>query len=263
MPTTRQPAVAGSFYPASKTELDLIVSNLLQQVDIDADSYNPRAIIAPHAGYIYSGGVAAAAYSTIANHNFKRVLLLGPSHRVPFYGMALSRASHFTTPLGTIPVDTETVNKLCSNQSFDFNDSAHMHEHSLETQLPFLQKIAKNDFTIIPILVSETDYISTASALAEIIDDKDTITVISSDLSHFHTYEDATELDNRTNEKITSLKDNPICGKEACGCHPINVILEAARQRGWKVTKLEIKNSGDTFGSRDSVVGYGAYCFEE
>ncbi len=263
MPTTRQPAVAGSFYPASKTELDLLVSDLMQHVDIDAASYTPKAIIAPHAGYIYSGGVAATAYSTIARLNFTRVLLLGPTHRVPFYGLALSRASHFTTPLGTVPVDTVTVNKLCSNPGIDFNDAAHMHEHSLETQLPFLQKIARHDFTIIPILVSDNDYVSTASALSEIIDDENTITVVSSDLSHFHTYDDATELDSRTNDKITNLTEAPICGKEACGCHPINIILEAARQRGWRVSRLEQKNSGDTFGSHDSVVGYGAYCFEE
>ncbi len=263
MPTTREPAVAGSFYPASKTELDLLVTNLLQQVDIDSDSYNPKAIIAPHAGYIYSGGVAAAAYSTIAKLNFNRVLLLGPTHRVPFYGLALSTASSFSTPLGNIPVDTITTNKLASIPDFNFNDAAHMHEHSLETQLPFLQKIARKDFTIIPILVSDTDYLSSANALADIIDNENILTIVSSDLSHFHSYEDAKELDNITNEKITGLTNNPICGNEACGCHAINIILEVARQRGWKVSGLEQKNSGDTFGSRDSVVGYGAYCFEK
>ena len=262
MPTTREPAVAGSFYPASETELDLLVSNLLHQTDIDTNIHHPRAIVAPHAGYIYSGAVAASAYSTIKDANFSRILLLGPTHRVPFSGLALSRANFFKTPLGNVSVDTIAVNKLHSNPEFDFNDAAHMHEHSLETQLPFLQKIANKDFTIIPILISDTNYVGAANALAEIIDDNDTITVVSSDLSHFHTYNDAIELDLRTNDKILALEDLPLCGKEACGCHAINIILEVARQRSWKVSRLDMKNSGDTFGSKDSVVGYGAYCFE-
>lgn len=262
MPTTREPAVAGSFYPATEKELDLLVSSLLQQADEDTGSFSPKAIIAPHAGYIYSGSVAASAYSTLKNINFNRVLLLGPTHRVPFYGMALSRATIFRTPLGSIPVDTIAVNKLHSCHDCEFNDAAHMQEHSLETQLPFLQKIAKNDFSIIPVLVSDIDYATAANLLSEIIDDEKTITVISSDLSHFHTYDEAKELDVITSGKILALNDNPICGKEACGCHSINVILEVARQRNWTVSRLEEKNSGDTFGSRDSVVGYGAYCFE-
>lgn len=262
MSTIRDAAVAGTFYPSSKIELELLVQNLLQRANPIVKSLRPQAIISPHAGYIYSGEVAASAYSTIKNIDFSRILLLGPTHRVPFNGMALSRADFFHTPLGNIPLDKQAINKLCSQPDFEFNDVAHMHEHSLETQLPFLQSITNKEFTIIPILVSDTDYASAAMALSSIIDDKNTITVVSSDLSHFHHYDEAVEIDSSTSAKITSLIDIPIIGKEACGCHAINVLLEVARQRNWTAKKVQTSNSGDSSGSKDSVVGYGAYTFE-
>lgn len=262
MSTTREPAVSGTFYPSSKLELELLVQKLLQRANSNIKSLHPRAIISPHAGYIYSGEVAASVYSIIKNIDFSRVLLLGPTHRVPFDGMALSHADFFNTPLGNIPLDKQTINQLCSQSDFTFNDAAHMHEHSLETQLPFLQSIANREFTIIPILVSDTDYARAANVLSSIIDDKNTITVVSSDLSHFHHYDEAVEIDSCTSQKITSLDEPPIVGKEACGCHAINVLLEAARQRNWTAKKVQTKNSGDSAGAKDSVVGYGAYTFE-
>lgn len=262
MPTIRVPAVSGSFYPSSKLELELLIKKLLQRANPDINSLHPRAIISPHAGYIYSGEAAASVYSMISNTPFSRVLLLGPTHRVAFNGMALSHADFFNTPLGDIPLDKQTINKLCSMPDFTFNDAAHQHEHSLETQLPFLQSITNKEFSIIPILISDTDYANTANALSNIIDDKNTITVVSSDLSHFHNYDEAVQIDDCTSNKITSLDKSAIVGKEACGCHAINVLLEAARQRNWTAKKIHTNNSGDSSGTKDSVVGYGAYTFE-
>ncbi len=262
MPTIRVPAVSGSFYPSSKLELELLIKKLLQRSNPEIHSLHPKAIISPHAGYIYSGEVAASVYSMISDTPFSRVLLLGPTHRVAFNGMALSHADFFNTPLGNIPLDKQTINQLCSIPGFAFNDAAHMHEHSLETQLPFLQSITNKEFSIIPILISDTNYVSTANALSTIIDDTNTITVVSSDLSHFHNYDEAVEIDDCTSNKITSLNKSAIVGEEACGCHAINVLLEIARQRNWTAKKIQTNNSGDTSGTKDSVVGYGAYTFE-
>ncbi len=262
MPIIRVPAVSGSFYPSSKLELELLIKKLLQRTNKDTNPPHPKAIIAPHAGYIYSGEVAASVYSILNDIPFSRVLLLGPTHRVGFNGMALSHADFFNTPLGNIPLDKQTINQLCSIPDFNFNDAAHLHEHSLETQLPFLQSITDKEFSIIPILISDTDYVNAANTLSRIIDDKNTITIVSSDLSHFHSYDEAVEIDNCTSEKILSLNKSAIAGKEACGCHAINVLLEVARQRNWTAKKIQINNSGDTSGTKDSVVGYGAYTFE-
>lgn len=260
----RQPAVAGMFYPADHAELQRIVDDYLQAAgqSLDTDSPVPHAIIAPHAGYIYSGPVAASAYARLrpARERFTRVLLLGPSHRVAFHGLATSSASHFLTPLGTIPLDRTTITQLETLPQVKRLDQAHALEHSLEVHLPFLQRVLK-EFVLIPLVVGDADP-HEVNAVIEQVWDEHTLIVISSDLSHYHDYATAQRLDAATSKAIENLQPERIGYNDACGRNPVNGLLDFARQHGLHATTIDLRNSGDTAGPRDQVVGYGAWLIQ-
>jgi len=261
MSQTRKAAVSGLFYPDDPATLKMMIEDLLGTVKPLPNKF--RAIITPHAGYIYSGETAAHAYKPIESlkNQIKRIILFGPAHRVPFSGIAASSADFFETPLGSIPLDTCAINKLHERSLIQLLDSAHEQEHSLEVQLPFLQTVL-NDFTLVPLVVGDTQ----ASKVTEIIDyfwhDTSTFFLISSDLSHFHDYQLANTIDRQTANAIMAMKPNKIDYDHACGRTPVNGLLNFARTHHLKPTLLDLRNSGDTAGDHQRVVGYGAFGFE-
>lgn len=259
--SVRQAAVAGMFYPAEAGVLHREVQGYLQQAVAGASC--PKAIVVPHAGYIYSGPVAATAYASLASRRgqVQRVVLLGPSHRVPLQGMAVSSADFFATPLGDIPVDREAVRHLLTLPQVRTLDQAHELEHSLEVQLPFLQETL-GDFHLVPIVVGDCPADEVAEVLELLWGGVETLLVISSDLSHYQDYDTARRQDRATSEAIEALAPQRIHYEDACGRNPVNGLLLAARRRGLKAHTLDLRNSGDTAGPRDRVVGYGAYAFE-
>ncbi|MCW9025008.1 MAG: AmmeMemoRadiSam system protein B [Gammaproteobacteria bacterium] len=260
----RQPAVAGTFYPADAQELNQQIDDFLSQAakHRSTKEITPKAIIVPHAGYIYSGPVAASAYCTqIPSHaRINRVVLLGPSHRVPFTGLATSSATHYITPLGPIPLDRASLDRLNDFPQVNENDMAHLYEHSLEVQLPFLQKVL-DDFVLVPLVVGDADSQSVAEVLEQLWGDEHTLIVISSDLSHYHDYSTAKEMDQATSHAIETLNPSAIQYGDACGRNPINGLLLLAKQKNMQIETVDLRNSGDTAGPRDQVVGYGAYLF--
>ena len=260
----RQPAVAGTFYPADPQALSSEVDDYLAQAAtrIKLRAQIPKALIVPHAGYIYSAPVAASAYLSqqAARELITRVVLLGPSHRVPFTGLAVCSASHYVTPLGLIPLDQAIIESLTPLPQVTRNDTAHLYEHSLEVQLPFLQQIL-DQFTLVPLVVGEADAESVAQVLEQVWGDEHTLIVISSDLSHYHDYDTARELDQATTQAIETLDPAAIQYENACGRNPVNGLLLLAKEKNMQVETVDLRNSGDTAGPRDQVVGYGAYLF--
>ncbi len=258
----RQPAVAGMFYPADPAELQAEIDTYLQQAADFAQGEPPRAIIAPHAGYVYSGPVAASAYASLipARERIKRVILLGPSHRVGFRGLATSSADYFQTPLGLIPLDRDIIEQLEQFPQVQRLDQAHAEEHSLEVQLPFLQTVL-DEFTLVPLVVGDASSSDVSQVLEALSELPDTLFVISSDLSHYHDYETARRLDSATSKAIEALEPERIQYEDACGRNPVNGLLDFARHHHWHADTLDLRNSGDTAGPADRVVGYGAYVF--
>ncbi len=254
----RKPAVAGYFYPANPNELRQMVNQFLS--DAQTINHIPKAIIAPHAGYIYSGPVAASAYASLnpIRHKIKRVILLGPAHRVYIRGLALSSATSFATPLGEIEIDQDAVNLISELPQVSLSDAAHSEEHSLEVHLPFLQILFK-DFLLVPLVVVETSPQEVAEVLELLWGDEETLIVISSDLSHYHDYDTANKIDRMTTKAIENLQLEKIGSHQACGCMPLRGMLLIAREKNLQVETLDLRNSGDTAGSQDRVVGYGAY----
>ncbi len=259
MTVVRESAVAGQFYPEDPGELRALVDKLLAEA-VTQPGAPPRAFVVPHAGYAYSGAVAAAAYARLASHRdtYKRVVLLGPCHRVPVAGMALSGARAFRTPLGDVPVDTAAVAALEAKGVAVFEPS-HQYEHSLEVHLPFLQTVL-GDFSIVPVVVGEATAREVANLIESLWAAPETLIVVSSDLSHYLDYAAARARDETTCRRIEQL-DNRIDHNDACGATPLRGLLLAAKRRGMSVKTLELCNSGDTGGDRDFVVGYGAWMF--
>lgn len=260
--TVRPAAVAGFFYPQDSAELQHTINQLLAQVVADSTIPQPKALIAPHAGYIYSGLTAAIAYSSLLPHRdrISRVVLLGPAHRVYLKGLALSSASHFSTPLGLIEIDQAAVATIKSMPQVISSDQAHQKEHSLEVHLPFLQCLL-DEFTLIPLVVGDVGPEEVAAVLELLWGGDETVIIISSDLSHYHEYAAAREIDAVTTHAIEHLQLEIIGHHQACGCMPVKGLLHIARQKHLQVKTLDVRNSGDTAGSRDRVVGYGAYAF--
>jgi len=222
----------------------------------------PKALIAPHAGFVYSGPVAGAAYAQLetVKKRVSRVVLLGPSHRVAFRGVALSGADAFRTPLGLIPVDADNRDRVMDLEQVSVLEAAHTEEHSLEVQLPFLQQIL-GVFRFLPLVVGDAPPAAVHEVLDRVWGGDETLIVISSDLSHYHDYDSAVRLDRETTHAIESIRVG-LRPDQACGCRAVNGLLHAAADHSMRVTTLSLKNSGDTAGSRDRVVGYGAYAFE-
>ena len=257
MSTVRQPAVAGLFYPADPHQLSRTVDELLDGAP--DPSTQPRALIAPHAGYIYSGPIAASAYCQLRSqrHSVRRVLLLGPSHRVGFAGMALSSAEHYATPIGDIALDAGAGRDLLALPQVGVLDEAHAQEHSIEVHLPFLLSVL-DPFLLIPVVVGDAPAGDVARVIEHFDDDEETLVVVSSDLSHFLDYDSANDVDRETTRAIEGLAQN-LRPQQACGCRAINGLMKVAEDRDLHVTTLDVRNSGDTAGDRARVVGYGAY----
>jgi AmmeMemoRadiSam system protein B len=250
----RQPAMAGTFYPADAAELRMQLAALLR--DNSKQAAIPQAIIAPHAGYRYSGPVAAAGYSLLQGARFERVILLGPSHRVPLSGLALPAVYAFSTPLGEITLDAAACKKLQRLPQVQTLNAAHTLEHSLEVQLPFLQTVLA-EFELVPLVVGDADAQQVAEVIEQVWDTR-SLLVISSDLSHYLNYAQAKAADAITNAAILH-GESTLTPEQACGCYAINGLLLAAQRRKLHTSLIDIRNSGDTAGSKDRVVGYAVY----
>lgn len=261
MNTIRQPAVAGAFYPADQQQLHTMLDGMLDTAQPQGPL--PKAIIVPHAGYVYSGPIAASVYARIRQGRdvIRRVVLVGPSHRVGFRGLAVSSAKGFATPFGIIPVDQYASKALLALPFVVELDPAHAYEHSLEVQLPFLQEVL-GQFSLVPVVVGDASAEEVSAVLEELWGDEETLIVISSDLSHYQDYATARKMDKATSLAIERLRPQDIGFEYACGRLPISGLLIAAKRRGMKVETVDLRNSGDMVGSRDQVVGYGAYVFE-
>lgn len=270
----RPAAVAGKFYPAAAGTLRKHIRHYMDEVDpAIASAVSPggprvRAIIAPHAGYQFSAPIAASAYTFLKplRKRIDRVVLIGPSHRVEFEGLACSSAEAFDTPLGSVPVDTVATRKLSKLQGVHINDAAHAPEHGLEVHLPLLvQTIGRTDepvhvgFQIVPLLFGEIDDRLVAEVLDPYFDDEKTLVVISSDLSHYLDYETAASTDRQTADAILAGRTDEITPQRACGHTCVRALLRCAEARRLNISEIDLRNSGDTAGPRDSVVGYGAF----
>lgn len=257
----RLPAVAGAFYPADPKQLHAMLHQYLS--DAEADAKVPKAIIAPHAGYIYSGPVAASAYARLkqARREISRVVLIGPSHWAAFRGLAVSSAESFLTPLGNILVDQDAVQAILKLPFVDYLEEAHVHEHSLEVHLPFLQEML-NDFKIVPIVAGDATPEQVGKVIETLWGGPETLIVISSDLSHYHDYATARQLDQATSKQIENLQYDELAYESACGKVPVSGLLKVARDKSLTIKTIDLRNSGDTAGDKSRVVGYGAYVLE-
>lgn len=261
MPSVRQPAVAGMFYPADANELRHEVLTFLGAAQSGGVA-PPKAIVAPHAGYVYSGPIAGTAYAQLAMHaeSISRVLMLGPSHRIPFAGLAYSAAETFLTPLGPVAVDRSALEAVADLPQVRQFEAPFEGEHCLEVQLPFLQSTLE-EFRIVPFLVGDADTEEVAQVIERLWGGDETLIVISSDLSHYLDYDSAKAIDTETSRAIEALHPEAITHTQACGRNPLNGLLREAGRHGLRARILDLRNSGDTAGPRDRVVGYGAYAF--
>lgn len=269
MLTVRQPAVADRFYPGDAHELTQLLDNFLAGAAQRSAPHvppvrisPPKALIVPHAGYLYSGAIAATAYATLipARNAIARAVVLGPSHRVPLRGLAASRADCFATPLGAVFLDRAAIAQALALPQVQLMDEAHALEHSLEVQLPFLQRVLAR-FALVPLAVGDASPEAVAEVLELLWGGSETLIVISSDLSHYQDYATARRLDAATSAAIEALRPDDISDEQACGCNPINGLLTVAKRHGLRARTLDLRNSGDTAGTRERVVGYGAYVF--
>ena len=258
----REAAVAGSFYPAEPGALRAAVLRLLDQVP-EAEGPAPEALVVPHAGYVYSGPVAATAYARLRPHRerYRRVVLLGPAHCVAFEGLALSAAGAFHTPLGEVPVDSAAAAALGHPAVCSF-EAAHAPEHSLEVQLPFLQCVL-DAFTLVPLVVGQAAPATVAQVIERLWHCPETLVVVSTDLSHYLAYDAARRRDSGTCRAVETLDERRIGHSDACGATPLRGLLVAARRRGLRAVTLDLRNSGDTAAGRGQVVGYGAWMLVE
>ncbi len=260
MTSVRYPAVAGMFYPDDPVELDEMIRTYLTATDVGGPV--PKAIIAPHAGYVYSGPVAASVYRLLmpARDTIKRVILLGPAHRIPFRGLAVPSVDFFVTPLGTVAMDKQAIETIVELPSVGISDTPHEPEHSLEVHLPFLQEVLE-EFRVVPIVVGDASAEEVADVMERLWGGPETLIVISSDLSHYHDYTTAQRMDAATSQAIEALTPEALSFESACGRIPVAGLLIAARHHGLKAKTVDLRNSGDTAGPKDQVVGYGAYAF--
>ena len=262
--TVRQPAVAGAFYPSEKEELEKMIKEFLESAEEAHIEGTLRALVEPHAGYIYSGPVAAYGYKLLASGRNKigKVIILGPSHYAAFFGACEAGFDFWETPLGRVKAGSVLEKmKGRGRELIGVLPQAHGPEHCLEVQLPFLQTVMKNDFIAYPLLCGELNPAELANALADQIDDK-TLIIASSDLSHYLPYETARGRDRIANETVPALDIKRFeQSGDACGKIPILVLMHMAKKKGWKGKLLDYRNSGDTAGPKNQVVGYGCYAF--
>src|SRR5258706_2127928 len=260
MASIRPAAVAGMFYPGNAATLAAEVDELLGGADELAPRLGfPKALIVPHAGYIYSGAVAAHAYDAIrpARGIVKRVVLLGPVHRVAVRGLALPSVDAFSTPLGTIRLDREALRALQDLPQVVASDAAHALEHPLEVQLPFLQKTL-GEFALVPLAVGTASVAEVAQVIERLWGGPETLIVISTDLSHYHRYDEARAIDGATIAKVAAYATN-LSHEEACGATPLNGLLSVSKSKNLSLKLFAACNSGDTAGGKDQVVGYSSF----
>ncbi|HKX42298.1 MAG TPA: AmmeMemoRadiSam system protein B [Burkholderiaceae bacterium] len=268
MPAVREAVVDGLFYPAAPRALRASIVDYLVGAATAGDTAErgpPKLLIAPHAGYEYCGAIAAQAYALLggrAARAISRVVMLGPTHRVALDGLAAPRAQAFETPLGQVALDGAALASLADLPQVSRNDRAHEREHSLEVQLPFLQTLLGDRFTIVPLVVGSAGAEAVAQVLERLWGGDETLIVISSDFSHYLPYEQAQAVDRATAQRILALAAD-VSPHEACGASAINGAALASRRHGLVPRLLDLRNSGDTAGDRDRVVGYGAFVFEE
>ena len=263
--TVRPPLVAGLFYPSARNELRRELRALLDRAQLPEQRPSCdvlKALIVPHAGYVYSGSIAASAYRLIeppkgVASQIRRVVLLGPSHRTPLRGLAIPTTRAFATPLGEVLIDRAALDAIAGMAPLTVDDRAHSFEHSLEVQIPFLQ-ILLGSFSLAPIAVGACAPQLVSQVLDRLWGGPETLIVVSSDLSHFHAYEQASQIDRATSIKIQRC-ESTLVPDEACGCYAVNGLLLNVRKRGLAVQLLDLRNSGDTAGDRDRVVGYGSF----
>jgi AmmeMemoRadiSam system protein B len=263
MEAVRRPAVAGHFYPSDTRELTAAVDTLLAEAyGVGVSGTPPKAIIAPHAGYIYSGPVAARAYATIGARrgSVRRAVLIGPAHYAWFQGIAVPSCVAFQTPLGVLSVDRSAIETLRGLPPIRIADAPHVREHALEVQLPFLQR-ALGEVEIVPLLVGDAQAADVATVLRLLWGGDETAIVVSSDLSHYHDADTARRRDVATADAIERGDGSSIGPDDACGFLPICGLLLETHARGLPARRLDLRNSGDTAGSKDRVVGYGAWSF--
>lgn len=263
----RRPAVAGKFYPADPDELEAQVQHYLNEAQAPEECLDlplVKAVIAPHAGYPYSGPIAASAYLHLACSDvpIRRFILIGPAHFVPVRGLAVSGAAAFDTPLGRAPVDEEGRAAALALPQVTVSDAAHRPEHCLEVQLPFLHTLCP-DFSIVPLLVGEATPAEVAEVLERLWGGPETRIIISSDLSHYFNYRTARALDEATAAAIVALEPDALREDAACGREAIAGLLLEARRHAMTAATIDLRSSGDTGGPRDRVVGYGAFTFVE
>lgn len=260
--TTRPAAVAGLFYPGERESLAREVARLMDSAKPRAGA-TPKALIAPHAGYVYSGPIAANGYALLApaRGSIKRVVLLGPTHRVAVRGLALPAATRFATPLGTVEIDRSAVESLRALPQVVVSDEAHALEHSLEVHLPFLQSVL-DDFKLVPLAVGDATPEEVADVLEVLWGGPETLILVSSDLSHYLPYREAVSTDRATCEAILALKTD-IDHEHACGATPVCGLTLTAQRKGLEAELIDVRNSGDTAGDRSRVVGYAAFAFHE
>jgi AmmeMemoRadiSam system protein B len=259
----RPAAVAGRFYPENADELRRQIEDLLANAQTPIGTA-PKAIIAPHAGYIYSGPVAASVYKQLLSQRdiVTRIILIGPAHYESFAGLATTTAEAFATPLGLVPVERASMQILKEIPCVSVRDEAHAPEHSLEVHLPFLQ-IVLRQFAIVPLLTGDVSVDQLSLVLDKLWGGEETRFVVSSDLSHYLDWETARQVDQSTAWAIESLDPARVSEQQACGCIPIRGLLVAARRHHLCGRTLDLRNSGDTAGPRGNVVGYGAFAFQD
>ncbi len=264
----RQPAVAGAFYPGDRdallAEIDRAFADSVRPVWKTAApgvvGPPPRALIVPHAGYVYSGPVAASAFSLLSphRHTIRRIVLLGPSHRVFLDGIGVTSADAWDTPLGRVDIDDPGRSRVLTAAWVRIDDRAHAPEHSLEVEVPFLQTVL-DDFVLLPLVVGDATDSQVADTIDAVWDRPDTVVVVSTDLSHYLPHDEATRRDSRTADAIVAKRPTEIAGEDACGNRGLRGLLAAADRRGLDVQRIDLRNSGDTAGDMERVVGYGAF----
>lgn len=262
MTKVRKPAVAGRFYPADREELRASVCEHLAAARTPPVPAEVRALVAPHAGYVFSGPVAGSAYAAVADvaDEIDLVVLIGPAHYLAVRGLRAPDADVFSTPLGDVPVDSEVMARVLELPGVEVHDGVHAPEHALETQLPFLQEVLTG-FRIVPLLVGLATDREVEAVVGAVWRRSTTLLVVSSDLSHYLGYAAARRRDERTADSVERLEPQGVGPDDACGFLPLRALLRLARKRELAVTTLDLRNSGDTGGPRDRVVGYGAFAF--
>jgi len=256
----RPAAVADMFYPGDELKLTEQMQGFIHEKPSETTEV-PKAIIVPHAGIVYSGAIAAAAYRSLLQyrHVIRKVILLGPAHRVYLRGLALPTVDQFQTPLGKIDLDTKTIQKLVDDfPQVSLSDKAHAEEHSLEVQLPFLQQVLAS-FRLIPLVVGDASKREVADVIEHLWGGEECLIIISTDLSHFHPYDEAKKLDTITAHHIEAFQGDKVGDHAACGRIPMRGLLHVAKEKGMSIQRFDLRNSGDTSERKDQVVGYGAW----